>query len=135
MVFGLPAASVVALLLCATGADAQAPAAGVYRCGSSYSDAPCPGGTAVSADDPRSAAQLQQAQEVKRRETALADRLRAERRAREQAAAGQRAAGIGPIAADAAKPAASKPQRKTKKLTLKAKKSGPKPKTKTAPGA
>ncbi|MDO9283439.1 MAG: hypothetical protein Q7U26_01005 [Aquabacterium sp.] len=132
MVFGLPAASVVALLLCATGASAQAPAAGVYRCGSSYSDAPCPGGKPVAADDPRSADQRQQAQDVKRREAALADRLRTERLAREKAAAAQRAAGIGPMAADAPKRAASQPGGKVKTAKLA---KTPKKKAKTARAA
>ena len=118
MVFGLPATSVVALLLCSTWAHAQAPAAGVYRCGSSYSDAPCPGGKPVAADDPRSAAQLQQAQDVKRRDAALADQLRSERLTRERAAAAQRAAGIGPTAAGAPKVAASKPSGKAKTAKL-----------------
>ncbi len=86
-------------------APAQTPVGGVFRCGNSYSDAPCPGGQAVAADDARSAAQQRQAQQVKQRDAALAAQLASERRAREQAAVGQRAAGIGPLAADAAKPA------------------------------
>lgn len=107
-------------------APAQAPVAGVYRCGNSYSDTPCPGGQAVAADDARSAAQQQQAQQVKQRDAALAEQLARERRAREQAAVGQRAAGIGPLAADvakAAKPAASaaqpRPIKKTKPRPVK----------------
>jgi len=107
------------LLLGAGSALAQAPAGGVYRCGNSYSDAPCPGGQAVGTDDVRSAAQQRQAQEVKQRDAAMAEKLTTERRARERAAVPQRAAGIGPLAADAAKaakPAASAPQpRKVKK--------------------
>ena len=98
---------------------AQAPAGGVYRCGNSYSDAPCPGGQPVAAADARSTAQQRQAQEVRQRDAAMAEQLAAERRARERAAGPQRAAGIGPQAADAAKaakPAASAPQpRKVKK--------------------
>ena len=107
------------LLLGAGSALAQTPANGVYRCGNSYSDAPCPGGQTVATDDARSAAQQRQAQEVKQRDTAMAEQLATERRARERAAVPQRAAGIGPQAADAAKaakPAASAPQpRKVKK--------------------
>jgi hypothetical protein len=118
MVFGLPAASAMALLLCSMWASAQAPAAAVYRCGSSYSETPCPGGKPVAADDARSAAQLQQAQDVKLREAALADQLRSERLARERAAAGQGAVGIGPTAASAAKPVASKPRGKLKAVKL-----------------
>ena len=92
---------------------AQTPAGGVYRCGNSYSDAPCPGGQPVAADDARSAAQQRQAQQVKQSDATLAAQLANERRAREQAAVGQRAAGIGPQVADAAKaakPAASAPK-------------------------
>ena len=37
-----------ALAAAATGADAQQ----VYRCGSSYSQQPCPGGTTIAATDP-----------------------------------------------------------------------------------
>lgn len=123
MVFGLPAASAMALLLCAIGASAQAPAAAVYRCGSSYSETPCPGGKPVAAEDARSAAQLQQAQDVKQREAALADQLRTERLARERAAAAQGAVGIGPTAADTAKPASSKPRGKLKAVKLRKTKS------------
>ncbi len=124
-----PAPLLAALLaVMATLAQAQAPAGGVYRCGSSYSDAPCPGGQPVATDDGRSAAQRQQALQVKRDEAAQADRLAAERRAREQAAAGQRAAGIGPTAAETAAAAASqaKAQAKAKAPKPKARRHKPK---------
>lgn len=114
----------------ALSVQAQAPATGIYRCGSGYSDTPCPGGTPVAADDTRSAAQLEQAREVKRREAALADRLAAERRVQERAAAGQRAAGIGPTAAETAQRAASQPkarptQKPKKKIVRKPKTARP----------
>lgn len=131
-VFHLHSAGVLALLLGAVVASAQTPATGVYRCGNSYSDAPCPGGTAVAADDPRSAAQQQQSQDAKRREANLADRLAAERRARERAAIGQRAAGIGPTSADAAGPAASKPKPLPSVVKVRKTKPGPKAKSKAA---
>ena len=104
-----PCLAGILLLMAAWPALAQtalpAPAGGVYRCGNSYSDAPCPGGQSVAADDARSAAQQRQAQEVRQRDAAMAEKVASERRAQERAAVPQRAAGIGPLAADAAKPA------------------------------
>ena len=82
-----------------------APAVGVYRCGNRYSDAPCPGGQAVAADDARSAAQQRQAQEVKQRDAAMAEKMAQERKAQERVAVPQRAVNIGPQPADAAKAA------------------------------
>lgn len=93
-------AAVLALLL---GQPAQAQTTGVYRCGNSYSEAPCPGGQAVVADDARSAAQREQAQAVKQQDAQLAQQLAAERRARDKAAAGQQATRIGPSAAELAR--------------------------------
>jgi hypothetical protein len=105
------------LLLAAAAGAALAADAPVYRCGSSYSSTPCPGGTAVDAGDARSAAQRAQAEAVKQREAALADQLAAERRERDRAAAGQVAAGIRPAAAAAPAHAASQPKGKGKKKT------------------
>jgi len=116
---------ILALLLVASAALAQTDGSGgspVYRCGNSYSSTPCPGGTAVDADDARSAAQRKEAEAVKQRDAALADQLAAERRARERAAAGQSAVGIGPTAAIAPAPKASagKPKaQKYKKMPVK----------------
>ncbi|MBL8349326.1 MAG: hypothetical protein JNL87_03350 [Burkholderiaceae bacterium] len=107
-----------AMALLGAALSAQAQAQGqvgnttVYRCGSSYSSTPCPGGSAVDAGDARSAAQRREAQAVKQRDAALADQLAAERRARERAAAGQQAIGIGPATASA--PAAKASAGKTK---------------------
>lgn len=81
---------------------AQTTGPAVVRCGSSYSNTPCPGGTAVDTDDARSTAQQREAQDVKRRDAAMADQLTGERRAREQDAAGKKAVGIGPPAAASA---------------------------------
>ena len=83
------------LLLAAT-AQAQ----GVYRCGNSYGTAPCASGVAVAVDDARTPDQRQQALAAKRQDAQLAGQLAAERRAREQAAVGQRAARIGPSEAE-----------------------------------
>ena len=88
----------------------------VYRCGSSYSSTPCPGGSAVDTSDTRSAAQQRESQDVTRRDAAMADQMAAERRARERDAAGKPAVGIGPPAA------ASAPQRDTANSTTTKKK-------------
>ena len=79
-----------------------APAQGVYRCGNSYGTAPCAGGAAVAVDDARTPDQRQQALAAKKQDAQLARQLAAERRAREQAAVGQRAARIGPSEAERA---------------------------------
>jgi flagellar biosynthesis GTPase FlhF len=90
-------ATALGLLLVAT-VQAQ----GVYRCGNSYGPAPCAGGSAVPVDDARTADQRQQAMAAKKQDAQLARELAAERRAREQAAVGQRAARIGPSEAERA---------------------------------
>ncbi len=87
-----------------------------YRCGNSYSSTPCPGGKAVNTDDARSAEQQREAQDVKRRDAALADQLAAERRTRERDTAAMPAVGIGPPAA------ASAPGRATADATTTTKK-------------
>ena len=87
----------LSLLLAAT-AQAQE----VYRCGNSYATAPCAGGAAVLVDDARTADQHQQALAAKKQDAQLARQMAAERRARAQAALGQRAARIGPSEAERA---------------------------------
>lgn len=93
-----------------------------YRCGNSYSSTPCPGGKAVDTEDARSAAQQREAQEVKRRDAALADQMAADRRARERATAPMPAVGIAPPAAAPATQHAStatSTTKKKKKITTK----------------
>ena len=70
-----------ALLLLSLGAwlPAQAQVKNVYRCGGSYSNTPCPGGTVVPADDPRSAAQRAQTDAATRRDAKSAQVLEHER--------------------------------------------------------
>lgn len=98
----------------AQGNGAAGPA--VYRCGSSYSSTPCPGGHAVATDDARSTEQQREAQDVKRRDAALADQMAADRRAAEREAARKPAVGIAPP------PAASAPQRASTTMTTTTKK-------------
>ncbi|MBG9389556.1 hypothetical protein [Caenimonas aquaedulcis] len=52
-----------------------ASAEGVYRCGSSYSQEPCPGGKLVVVDDPRSQAQRTQTSEASKRDAKLGDAM------------------------------------------------------------
>ena len=117
--------SALGLLMTGPLASAQTLGPGVYRCGSTYSSTPCPGGNAVDTDDARSAAQQREAQEVKRRDAALAEQLAGERRAREREAASQPAVGIGPTAvADAPRRDTSALKTTTQTTKKKKKKSG-----------
>jgi len=91
---------------------AQNPPQTVWRCGPegrSYSDKPCPGGTQVEVDDPRSAAEVEEAQEIAAREKRLAEQLREERLQRERdreapQTHAQRVAATRPRAAEPARP-------------------------------
>jgi hypothetical protein len=94
------------VLMASTGALAQAGDAPVYRCGSSYSNKPCPGAASVDAADSRSVAQQREAHQASQREAALARQMKADRLADERRAAG--AANVGPTVAKPATPAASK---------------------------
>jgi len=73
----------------------------VYRCGSSYSQEPCAGGSVVAVDDARSTGQAAQAQKVAQLDARLADALTRERLQAERAASRQ-----GPILLGASKPVA-----------------------------
>jgi hypothetical protein len=66
------------LALCvilAGAALAPATAQEIYRCGDSYSHKPCPGGTRVQADDPRSASQRSQTSQAAQRDGKAADAM------------------------------------------------------------
>jgi len=78
----------LALALYATAVAALAQER-IYRCGDSYSQAPCASGTAVDASDARSAAQVAQARAVAQRDARLADAMARARERSEQAAARQ----------------------------------------------
>ena len=71
----------IVLLLAVAGSTAQA-AGPVYRCGSSYSQTPCPGGKQLEAGDPRTAAQRAEARRV-----AVAERKAAKAREKDRLAA------------------------------------------------
>ena len=65
----LAAIAASSLLMTAPSAVAQK----VYKCGSSYSQVPCPAATVVEVDDARSAGQKKQTDDAARRDARLAD--------------------------------------------------------------
>jgi hypothetical protein len=68
------------LLMACVGAQAQA----IYRCGTEYSQTPCPGGKVLESSDPRSAAQRTEALRVAAQERRRVAELERERRALEK---------------------------------------------------
>ena len=113
-------AAVLLGCLISLGAAAQGTDATAYRCGNSYSSKPCPGGTAVDAADPRSAAQQREAREAAERQAVLARQMKADRLAAERAAPKGGAANLGPTAAKPPAKAASKPHANSHKKMHKA---------------
>ena len=102
-------AAVLMFCLWTLGAQAQP----VYRCGSVYSQTPCPQGKLVEATDPRTAAQRAEAKRVAADERKLAAEMRSDRLA-EQAAL--KPAGAGSLSAPTpAKPASAADRGHTKK--------------------
>lgn len=97
---------IVPSLLLAAAAHGQT----VYRCGNSYSQQPCPGGTTVQTADERTPEQRQAQQANTQRQRRVADRLETERLQEEAAAA--RAAQQADKAQRAADKAADKPASK-----------------------
>lgn len=92
----------LALLLALAGATAQA-AGPVYRCGSTYSQTPCPGGRQIDAGDPRTAAQRAEVRRIAAAERSAArkadqERLAAEKKQRKEPVI----ASLGPTAAASA---------------------------------
>src|SRR6185369_3630590 len=66
----------ITMLCLATGGwIAPAAAQNIYRCGSSYSQQPCPGGKVVPADDARSASQSSQTSAASERDAKAADAM------------------------------------------------------------
>ena len=53
--------------------------AAVYRCGTSYQDTPCAGGSTIEAEDPRSAQQQLEAARAVQKDAAMAETLRKQR--------------------------------------------------------
>jgi hypothetical protein len=67
--------SIAALCLAACSWIAPAAAQEIYRCGDSYSQQRCPGGTLVQADDARSAGQSAQTRLAAQRDAKAADAM------------------------------------------------------------
>jgi hypothetical protein len=103
------AAFAVALAVLTTAASGET----VYRCGSSYSHAPCPGATTVDVGASPGAAERAEARAVAARERQLAAELVRDRHERERAARPAGAASLSPA------PAASAPAHKTARATKK----------------
>ena len=102
------AAAALTLLFTAIGAQAQT----VFRCGSVYSQTPCPQGKVVEATDPRSAAQRAEAKRVAADERKLAADMRRDRINEENA---QQPAAAGSFSAPKPVPAAERGAAKRKK--------------------
>ena len=80
-------ASAMAIGVCAvTSAFAQQPGTSTWRCGNSYSDRPCAGGTTVKVDDARTEDDRRAADEATQRNAKLADRLERTRLSEEKQA-------------------------------------------------
>jgi hypothetical protein len=89
----------------------------VYRCGNSYSQQPCPGGSEVPSADPRTLGEAQRATRVANADARLADQMEKARLAQEKNA--PRALIIGPQTPvkEEAKKESSKPKRKADELS------------------
>ena len=102
------AAAVLTLLFTVIGAQAQT----VFRCGSVYSQTPCPQGKVVEVTDSRSAAQRAEAKRVAADERKLAADMRRDRINEENA---QQPAAAGSLSAPKPVPAAERGAVKRKK--------------------
>ncbi|MEO7007883.1 MAG: hypothetical protein ABI156_01935 [Caldimonas sp.] len=109
-----PAVAAVALVaffaaaLVPQGAAAQT----IYRCGNEYTRIPCADGRALDADDPRSAAQRNEARAIAAQERHQGREMEHERRHVEAAIKPALAVGLGPAAPASA---ASAPKKTTRK--------------------
>lgn len=106
----LVAALVLALVTCGS-AQAQP----VYRCGTEYSQTPCPGGKMLESSDPRSAAQRTEALRVAEQDRRRAAEMERERRAQERADKPPKATGFNGRPAPRDEVAAPAAQGKSKK--------------------
>ena len=111
------AAATLMLFLAMPGVNAQP----VYRCGSVYSQTPCPNGKVVEATDPRTAAQRVEARRVVADERRLAAELRRERLAEQAALKPATASSLGGSAPEPAKPASAVPRGHSKKKRVSSK--------------
>lgn len=86
----LQAITTVSLCVAALAAAPALSAQTVYRCGNSYSDQPCPGGSTLGPGDTISEAQRERAKAATQRDRRTADSLEKERLAQEAAQARNR---------------------------------------------
>lgn len=75
------------ILIAASSLSIGAAAQNVYKCGTAYSQQPCPGGSAVAAGDARSAEQKSQSTGAAKRDGKLADAMEKDRLKQEAQAA------------------------------------------------
>ena len=106
-------------LLAAVASGPAALAQTIYKCGNNYSQSPCPGGSVVDADDPRTPAQKAQADRSAGKAAKAAERLERDRLAAQKAHAAP--ASTRPAVMAAPKEPASAPRTPT----AKAQKPGP----------
>lgn len=103
-------------LACASGLAASQP---IYRCGQTYSHAPCANGKAIEVDGRSTAAQRAEGRQVAQSEKRLADEMARDRRFAEAAQQPALATSLGPARVAAAtvptKAPAKKPSRKKHK--------------------
>ena len=106
----LLAASVLTSSLFSAFFSVPAGAQTTYRCGNSYSQQPCPGGTVVDTADPRTSAQKTQAEQATQRDAKLASELEKSRLQKEKNRSGDGLPGAAPaIDKSAAQPQAKAP--------------------------
>ena len=105
----------IALVCAITPHSTAIAAAGIWRCGNSYSDAPCEGGKHIGPEAPPSAEERRQRDENTRRDQAAAERMQRERL--ELEARPRQSLVIGPPARETSgtSPSASTPQPDKKK--------------------
>ena len=108
-------ASVLAASLFSAFFPVPAWAQTTYKCGNSYSQQPCPGGTVVDTADPRTSEQKKQAEQAIQRDAKLASELEKSRLQQEKNRSGDSLSGAAPaIDKSAAQPqtkAPAKPHR------------------------
>ena len=92
----LLATSMLASSLFSAFFSVSAGAQTTYKCGNSYSQQPCPGGTVVDTADPRTSAQKTQAEQATQRDAKLASELEKSRLQKEKKRAGDGLAGAAP---------------------------------------
>jgi hypothetical protein len=105
----------IVLSIALAAAAAGTTATPIYRCGQTYSQAPCPDGRLIDSADPRSAAQRVEAKRMAEREKRLAAQMERDRLAKEAAGRPATAAGFDSRAPSKAASAPAKAAKSKKK--------------------